>query len=98
MYEISELGEKDSKKVLTPRLFKIKAKPGQKKMDYADFRDELNINNYDGELKFDLFVNQRHSGKAELKIGKISLNNSIVSEACDRRLHFHHPKWKKLNH
>ncbi|MCX6052974.1 MAG: hypothetical protein NTZ60_10775 [Campylobacterales bacterium] len=94
LYEISELGESDNKNIITPKWMKIEAKNGTK-VDAKDFRDELKI--HDGEeLIFTIFVanTMLKTEKEWQKIGTITLDISMVSESCDHRLHFHHPKWR----
>ncbi len=94
LYEISELGESDNKNIITPKWMKIEAK-NSTKMDAKDFRDELKI--HDGaKLIFTIFVANTmiKTEKEWQKIGTITLDTSMVSESCDHRLHFHHPKWR----
>jgi hypothetical protein len=91
LYEISELGEHDKSMIRTPKWIKITAQKGQG-VDAKDFRDELKINGKN--LMFDIAV---ASKKDEWNIiGTIVFDASVVSTACDHRLHFHHPKWKDI--
>lgn len=94
LYEISELGESDNKNIITPKWMKIEAK-NSTKVDAKDFRDELKIHNGE-ELIFTIFVanTMLKTEKEWQKIGTITLDKSMVSESCDHRLHFHHPKWR----
>ncbi|MFA6190784.1 MAG: hypothetical protein WC665_00395 [Sulfurimonas sp.] len=94
LYEISELGEKNSKNIVTPKWMKIEAK-GSTKVDAKDFRDELKIKEGE-ELIFNIFVANKmtKTEKEWQKIGTITLDKSMVSKSCDHRLHFHHPKWR----
>jgi len=95
VYEISELGETDLTKVVTPKWMMVKAQAGQT-VDENDFRNELNIENYDDKLTFDIYVADFEvDGKKNWsKVGEINFTDSIASNSCDHRLHFHHPKWK----
>lgn len=100
VYEISELGEDNPKSVRTPEWMKVGAQKGQT-VDRKDFRDELRIENYAGELLMDISVASKEvNGKKNWKkIGVIRFTDSEVSNSCDHRLHFHHPKWRSnLNH
>ena len=93
LYEISELGEKKSTHVVTPKWMKIEAKEGQT-VDASDFRDELSITT-SKKLIFIVSVASKETkqGKKEWQsIGTITLDTSVVSNSCDHRLHFHHPK------
>ena len=92
LYEISQLDENNSK-VITPKWMKLDAL-NSKKVDEKDFRDELKIKNGD-KLVFNISVaNKIIDDKKNWKqIGTITLDTSIVSNSCDHRLHFHHPKY-----
>ena len=92
LYEISELGE--SEKIITPKWMKIETKDSLK-VDEKDFRNELRIG--DGEkLVFTISVASKivDAKKEWQKIGTITLDDSVVSQSCDHRLHFHHPRWR----
>jgi len=98
LYEISQLGEKSLKNIITPKWLKLETQKSSKR-EAKDFRDELKIDNK--ELIFDIFVANKIIGKKKnwKKIGTITLDTSVVSNSCDHRLHFHHPKWRDdLNH
>jgi len=92
LYEISELGESDH--VITPKWMKIEA-IDSKKVDEKDFRNELRIKNGE-KLIFNIFVASKivDEKKEWQNIGTITLDDSVVSQSCDHRLHFHHPKWR----
>jgi len=90
VYEISYLGETNTKNIITPKWMKVEAKKTQS-VDKEDFRDELQIEK-NSKLVFDISVS---SVKDEWKtIGTITFDKSIVSHSCDHRLHFHHPRWR----
>ena len=94
LYEISYLGESDKKGVRTPKWMKVGAQEGQT-VDKKDFRDELNMDNYKGEILFDISVasSEKDGKKNWSKVGTITMTKSSTSNSCDHRLHFHHPKW-----
>ncbi|MCO4795237.1 MAG: hypothetical protein KC493_16080 [Bacteriovoracaceae bacterium] len=94
LYEVSYLRE-TLKTVRTPQWMKVGARDGQT-VDRKDFRDELNIKNYNGEIVFDISVASKDvEGKKNWRqIGTITITDTIASNSCDHRLHFHHPKWK----
>ena len=93
LYEISQLGEKSLSNIITPKWMKIEAVNKSNK-EAKDFRDELKI--IDKKLIFNIFVANKEidNKKNWQKIGKIELDTSVVSNSCDHRLHFHHPKWR----
>ena len=99
LYEISYLGESEGANVVTPKWMKIEiadAKTRNKK----DFRDELTLGE-NQELLFNVSVASKTTNEKRewLEIGEIRLDASVVSNSCDARLHFHHPKWRDdLNH
>jgi len=94
VYEISELGENDKTTIVTPKWMKISAKKGQT-VDAEDFRDEFILTN-NKKMVFNIAVASKEvNGKKEWKtIGVITFDSSVVSNSCDHRLHFHHPKWR----
>lgn len=93
VYEISQLGEKGDRSVITPRWMKVQALPGQV-VNESDFRDELRINNENLVFKISVASETVNDSKNWLDIGLITLDTSVVSSTCDHRLHFHHPKWR----
>jgi len=97
LYEISELGMTDPKTAHTPTWMLIRASSGTPRIERADFRNELELKNYGGQLDFDILV----ASKGETtwsKIGTIHLTDEALTSGCDHNLHFHHPKWRKDIH
>ena len=97
LYEISELKETQSRTARTPKWMKVSAAKGQT-IDEKDFRDELNVKNYNGKIIFNISVASEEDSdgkKSWNDIGTIKFTESAVSNSCDHRLHFHHPKWRK---
>lgn len=110
LYEISELGRSvdEAEEAISPRCMRIKARPGQRN-DQVDFRDELDLQDYKGgTLVLDVYADSPDSQTAcgdlpedawtGKNIGYIEFNESVASGNCDKRLHFHHPRWKDLKH
>ena len=95
LYEISELGESNSSVIVTPRWMKIEAQDNQTKLGVNDFRDEFTLNKNE-VLVFNISVaSTKTDGRHDwLQVGTITFDTSIVSNTCDHRLHFHHPKWR----
>ncbi len=96
LYMISELATEGQDQVKTPEWMMVQAAPGQT-VDEVDFRDELSIENYPNGLKLNVFAanSKDKDGNVDFKkVGEIDFTESIVSNSCDHRLHFHHPKWK----
>ena len=95
VYEISYLGENNESRVLTPRWVKIEAEDNQAITGVEDFRDEFALAL--GEvIVFNISVSSTPEGETKIwqKIGNITFDASVVSNTCDHRLHFHHPKWR----
>ena len=94
LYEVSYLGEGQSKNIITPKWMKVQAQKTEL-VDAKDFRDELRIKAKKG-LVFDIFVASKEvkGQKSWQKIGTIALDDAVVSGSCDQRLHFHHPGWR----
>ncbi len=98
LYQISEISETDN--TVTPKWMMIKARKGQD-VNERDFRDELNIENRASNILFDIYATSTEVNKKKQwkNLGYIEFTESTVSESCDHRLHFNHPKWKSnLNH
>ncbi|WP_141733366.1 hypothetical protein [Oligoflexus tunisiensis] len=98
LYPISELGLKPGEAAVTPIWLKIDAAEGMPRIDESDFRDELTLANYPDGLRFRISVaseGSRFGDKAWQTIGFIDVEDTVVSESCDHRLHFAHPRARK---
>ncbi len=95
LYKISELGENNKATIITPKWMKVEAKIGQT-VDAKDFRDKLRITSNQKKVFLISVASKEDSqGKKTWQtIGSISFNSSVSSTSCDKRLHFHHPKWR----
>ena len=62
-------------------------------LDKTEFRDELNVSLYGGHLDFDVMVSESKTGPFT-RIGYLEFTESVTSDSCDHRLHFHHPKFR----
>ena len=99
LYEVSELGMEDTSGSITPKWMMILG--DSERVSKKDFRDELNVDNYQGALRFGIYVSDRSSKPKKRKssgwkkIGFIEYNESASSYSCDHRLHFHHPKFRR---
>jgi len=96
LYEISYLNTVESAKIITPKWMKLEAQTSiQKSTNRLDFRNELKLN-HGKKLIFNISVASKEDTDTRRwqKVGNITLNSSISSIACDRRLHFHHPIWR----
>ena len=94
LYEVSQLGELNKEKIITPKWMQLKAQKNQKK-DFKDFREELSIEEGKAVI-LDIFVANKmiKEKKNWQKIGIIRFKKSQISSSCDHRLHFHHPVWR----
>jgi hypothetical protein len=91
LYEISELGLANPAKAVTPRFMRLVGdKTNVKIASQADFRNELMLKNYEGNLKFSIELSS--DGKAWKRVGTMEFTDDAASDSCDHRLHFHHPK------
>ena len=95
LYEISYLGEENQSAIVTPRWMKIEAQENQTKVGVDDFREEFALNE-DETLIFNISVSSEVQDGIKIfeEIGTITFDASTVSNTCDHRLHFHHPKWR----
>jgi len=90
LYEISSLDEKE-KNIITPKYMKLILQTPTNHTT-KDFRKELSLKN-GKKLIFKILIS---SDKKQWKmIGNINLDSSICSLSCDKKLHFHHPKFKE---
>jgi hypothetical protein len=97
LYPISELGERDPGAVRSPTWMMITGSADVPRVLADDFRDELRVANYPGGLRFDILVSDqgtRVGPKVWTRIGYIALDEDALSESCDHRLHFTHPRFK----
>lgn len=92
VYEISELGLSEPAATVTPKWMSIRAETTARN-GAADFRDELRLANYPEGLDFGVFVAE-DDGNGWTRLGKIHLAQEALSDGCDHRLHFHHPRSK----
>ncbi len=96
VYEIAEAQNDELLPVKTPKWMMIRTPKNQLKVDESDFRDELLETVNKGNLTFGIYVADTETieGKNWKKIGNITIAEAVASKACDRQLHFHHPKWR----
>jgi len=92
VYPIAELGLADKTQAVTPRWMMIRGADGPR-FDQADFRDELLTALDHGPIVLDILVTEdRYQGW--YKLGDIEFEAAVVSDSCDHRLHFAHPRWR----
>ncbi|HEY2517129.1 MAG TPA: hypothetical protein VGI39_39925 [Polyangiaceae bacterium] len=94
LYPIAEAGVVQSGPVRAPRYMMIKGAAGSPRLDAPDFREELRVARTGAELVFDILVRDDKSGPWQ-PIGVLQFDDSVVSDSCDHRLHFHHARWRK---
>lgn len=99
VYSISELGLNRPSEAITPRWMRIRGTDGSARIEENDFRDELVVSRYPGKkIEFAIEVAPPTTGNTDKqwrKIGRIVIDDSVVSDSCDHRLHFAHPKFRK---
>jgi len=95
LYEVSELKENKEMTIITPKWIKIEAQKGQAKLAVSDFREEFYLEKNE-KIIFNVSVasSKINEIKQWITIGTLSFDDSIVSDSCDHRLHFHHPQWR----
>ena len=99
LYPISELGLSSAEEAITPIWMNIDGSQDVPRIDATDFRHELNVENYPEGLRFDITVASkgfRLGWKDWQKIGYIEFEESVTSASCDHRIHFAHPKSRKV--
>ncbi len=90
LYPISQLGLNDPEQSVEPKWMMLKAASGQS-IDLADFRHELRVRHYGGRLVFNIYVADAGQTSWQ-KIGYIAFTDDAISDSCDHRLHFAHPR------
>jgi len=93
LYPVAELGLAAGKTAVSPKYLKVVGAPYEKRQDKTEFRDELNVSLYGGHLDFDVMVSESKTGPFT-RIGYLEFTESVTSDSCDHRLHFHHPKFR----
>lgn len=99
LYPVSESTLTTGQSAVTPHWFRLRAADGQLKNNENDFRNEI-IKAVKDNKKLVLNVevsdqgNDREKNSLWKKLGTITIDETIVSYGCDRRLHFPHPKMK----
>lgn len=92
VYPISELGLTSPAVARTPHWMAISAETTER-VAASDFRDELRLDNYSDGLSFGIYVADQGQGDWR-RIGNIKLDREALSDGCDHRLHFPHPRSK----
>jgi hypothetical protein len=98
LYPIAELGEPDPARAVGPKWLLITGASDVPRVDAADFRDELRLKSYPAGLRFDIQVadlGTRLGPKQWVKIGTIDVSADAVTDSCDHRLHFAHPRYRR---
>jgi hypothetical protein len=96
LYPIAELAEDGP--TVAPRWMKITGAQDTPRVDRLDFRDELAIEGYPEGILFDISVadeGTRLGPKRWHRIGYIHITETVASDSCDHRLHFHHPRFRR---
>jgi hypothetical protein len=93
LYPVAELGLAAGRTARAPKYIQIKGAAYERRQDKTDFRDELNIALYKGYLDFDVMVSETKTGPFQ-RIGYLEFTESVTSDSCDHRIHFHHPKFR----
>jgi hypothetical protein len=99
LHEVSELELESDSPSVTPKWMMIIGESDS--VSEKDFRDELDIKNYQGALRFGIYVSdanlkpEKRNSEQWKRVGYIEYTESVNSYSCDHRLHFHHPKFRK---
>jgi hypothetical protein len=97
VYPIAHAGETGH--AVTPKWMRIQAALGSQSphANDADFRNELSAKNYPEGLTFTIDVSDTTKDTSAKtgwqRLGKIRTSAMLTTFGCDRRLHFHHPRF-----
>jgi len=90
----AELGEKDPRQVKLPTWVKIVPKLSRPTVDQSDFRLEIaRTLERDGKIEYEVFAADQQNSRAQIqweKVGLITFDRAILSEAVDKNLLFPH--------
>jgi hypothetical protein len=90
LYPIAELGLKPGQKAVIPIGFMLKSE-NSKRTGIDDFRQELQLKHYANGLNFGIYTSDG-AHPAPKRLGSIHLTRESLSDGCDHRLHFPHPR------
>jgi len=93
LYPVAELGLAPGQTAIAPKYIKIVGAPYERRQDKSEFREELYVRLYGGYLDFDVLVAESSAGPFQ-RIGYLEFTDSVASDSCDHRVHFHHPKFR----
>lgn len=91
VYQIGELGLASGATALSPERFSLVSE-NDERINADDFRSELRIANYPQGLNFGIYTSNGDDNW--VRLGQIHLDKEALSDGCDHRLHFNHPRWK----
>lgn len=94
LYQLARVGVDEDEIVKSPTWLMVKARDNRLQ-DFDDFRREIVVENRnDGRFILDVFTSESTNKKDRQwqPLGYIDLDESIMSESTDHRLHFHHMK------
>ena len=93
LYEVSQLNEKGN--IHTPTWLRLTSQTPLNQ-DTLDFREELTLTpSQKWVLNIEVSSEKKRDTIVWQKIGTITLVESVTSKSCDKRLHFHHQKWRE---
>lgn len=90
LYPIAELGLAPGQKARSPIGLMLKSENSERN-GIDDFREELRLKNYQNGLSFGIYTSEA-ADSIPKRIGRIHLTQDAVSDGCDHRLHFPHPR------
>jgi hypothetical protein len=98
LFPISTLGLQRGERIVTPDLMRLRIADGTPRIDRADFRDELRLENYPGgKLRYEIEVRDFEDTDWK-RIGTCEFDEYAISEGGDKRLHFWIPRDVPSNH
>jgi hypothetical protein len=92
LHPVSTLGVPEDGEVRTPDLLMLKVADGTPRVDERDFREELRLEHYrDRKLVYTVNVKD-FDGADWTRIGTLELDDYVIAEGGDKRLHFWIPR------
>lgn len=93
VYPVAELGLDNPADAVTPHWFALRAENSERN-GAKDFRNELRLENLDDGIRLGIYVSDFGDAPKWKHIGQIHLTEQALTDSCDHRLHFAHPKAK----
>jgi hypothetical protein len=88
LFPVSTLGVPRGGNIVTPDVMRLPPIEGTRRIDAADFRDELRLQNYPNHTLTLAIEVRRFDQRSWTRLGRIDFTEDAISDGGDHRLHF----------